>query len=177
MIDVTKPLELADGRPVTFINEDTRDGTVLVKWPDGETWWHSKHTGAYIGYDSEPSIRNVAPAFDPTKPVETRDGRKSCIICSDAKNKHYPIVALVTDAEGEETVQSHTVSGGFYRGTSEDCDDLVNVEPETVEYVNLGQSFNILAPAQRVHDDWPVLKVTRRGDKLVSSELLPAAAA
>lgn len=37
---------------------------------------------------------NAMKAFDPTKPVQTRDGRKARIICTDAKGV-LPIIALV----------------------------------------------------------------------------------
>lgn len=86
--------------------------------------------------------------FDPTKPVQTRDGRPARILCVDAKiSKTAPIVALVDrpgedgelldfyDADGRA---SCSISGG---------NDLVNV-PQTVgrwihlyRYVANGEYF------------------------------------
>lgn len=53
--------------------------------------------------------------FDPTKPVQTRDGRKARIICTDAASP-LPIVALVTD-KGVEYPTVFTKEGrvGSYR--------------------------------------------------------------
>jgi hypothetical protein len=70
--------------------------------------------------------------FDPTKPVQTRDGRKARIICTDRENVEYPIVALIASAGGEEIAATFTDDGRFYYAGREDDDDLVNV-PETTE--------------------------------------------
>jgi len=40
-------------------------------------------------------------SFDPTKPVQTRDGRKARILYTDIKSG-YPIVALTTEPGGVE---------------------------------------------------------------------------
>ncbi len=48
--------------------------------------------------------------FDPTKPVQARDGRKARIICTDASNPKYPIVAMVT-TDGNENPASYTKEG------------------------------------------------------------------
>ena len=40
--------------------------------------------------------------FDPTKPVQTRDGREARIICTDVERKgDWPIVALIKTSDGE----------------------------------------------------------------------------
>jgi hypothetical protein len=68
--------------------------------------------------------------FDPTKPVQTRDGRKARIICTDGKNE-FPIVALVTVAHGieagQETLISYKNDGRWSaRPDAMPC-DLINV--------------------------------------------------
>ena len=65
--------------------------------------------------------------FDPTKPVQTRSGKKARIICTDRRgHNERPIIALV-DHGGNETVLSY-----YPDGTLEgDDNDLVNI-PETV---------------------------------------------
>ena len=64
MIDVTKPLELADGTPVTFLNEwDGGAFKVLLgdgEYPRGTTWWYET-TGYCRGLPSFPRLRNKAP--------------------------------------------------------------------------------------------------------------------
>ena len=43
------------------------------------------------------------PKFDPSRPVQTRDGRKARIVCVDMKRDHYPILALVENPNGLES--------------------------------------------------------------------------
>ena len=38
--------------------------------------------------------------FDPLKPVQTRDGRKARIICTDRKMDGFPILALIPSHSG-----------------------------------------------------------------------------
>lgn len=68
--------------------------------------------------------------FDPTKPVQTRDGRKARIICTDVNHKFYPIMALVQDFDGSEYAVSFTVDGcALHQGDDELPKDLVNTPP------------------------------------------------
>lgn len=64
--------------------------------------------------------------FDPTKPVETRDGRKARILTAEKKGK-YPILALV-DNEDEEEVHLFSAKGLWEIGGKRQSEyDLVNV--------------------------------------------------
>lgn len=75
-------------------------------------------------------------SFDPTKPVQTRDGRSARIICTD-RDSIYPIVALVRELNGEESVSFHTNNGRVtphYGGPSRV--DLINVPEKHVRWVN-----------------------------------------
>ena len=47
------------------------------------------------------------------KPVCTRDGYKARIICFDAKGMHQPIVALVTQDNGVEYIETYYSNGRF----------------------------------------------------------------
>lgn len=68
--------------------------------------------------------------FDPTKPVQTRDGRKARIICTDAKGE-YPIVALITYEDGEEEPGMFYSNGAFISGQHTlPSRDLVNIPQE-----------------------------------------------
>jgi hypothetical protein len=78
-------------------------------------------------------------AFDLTKPVQTRDGRKARIICTDRKGDNYSIIALVTsvyDGEEDEDTNMYTTEGLYW------CDgqitdlDLINI-PERHEHADL----------------------------------------
>jgi len=74
--------------------------------------------------------------FDPTKPVQTRDGWPAEIISRKRKGQH-PIVALITCPERtEQAIYSYTIEGRFY---SYDLNglDLVNVPEKYVRWVNL----------------------------------------
>lgn len=72
-------------------------------------------------------------AFDPTKPVRTRDGRPARIICTDREGNgsrtggNFPVIALVKD-EGSlcETILSLTKEGRLYE-EGEHGGDLVNI--------------------------------------------------
>lgn len=69
-------------------------------------------------------------AFDPSKPVQTRDGRKARIICLDKKGD-FPIVALVSTVfdEDDENPLSYTAEGRYYKHKDEEDSvlDLVNI--------------------------------------------------
>lgn len=47
-------------------------------------------------------------------PVCTRDGRPARIICTDCRDKDFPIVALVTDDVGVENPCTYTAGGNIY---------------------------------------------------------------
>lgn len=73
------------------------------------------------------------------KPVCTRDGRNARIICFDAKNEHYPIVALI-EQKDEEFVNTFCPDGHFCCSISEDEDnsfDLFMASEKHVGYINI----------------------------------------
>ncbi len=72
--------------------------------------------------------------FDPTKPVQTRDGRKARIICVDAAGKR-PIAALITCIDTGEEDPEVFFSDGRYCGhdDGESRIDLINVPEEETE--------------------------------------------
>ena len=73
--------------------------------------------------------------FDPTKPVQTRDGRKARIICTDRDFTGYSIVALIKTESEEERIEAYRSDGSrkFYR----DDLDLINVPEKVTMYVNV----------------------------------------
>ena len=80
---------------------------------------------------------------DFSKPVQTRDGRKARILCTDADNPDGSVVALVEYAkghphEGKEACVNYYPDGSYVRGycyTS--ASDLVNVPERSSEFSNI----------------------------------------
>lgn len=64
--------------------------------------------------------------FDPTKIVQTRDGRKARIVCLDRTCEHYPIVGLVTNINTTYEVAQYFSSAGE-SGSNSIYDDLINI--------------------------------------------------
>lgn len=60
--------------------------------------------------------------------VQTRGGAEARIICTDAKDRHFPIVALIELVDGGEVVQSYTSDGRIYFNGEPNAIDLVIVE-------------------------------------------------
>ena len=98
--------------------------------------------------------------FDPNKPVQTRDGRKARIICNDRMG-YSPLIALVSDKEGEETVQGYRADGTYYynRGIPNDKRDLVNI-PEK-RWINLYER----GPGDLYHKTKKDAEDTKAGDR------------
>lgn len=86
-------------------------------------------------------------AFDPTKPVQTKDGRPARIICTDMKRSAYPIVALVNEGK-EERISSFRVDGGS--GIFRDS-DLVNIPEEKTGWINIYKGHINTYPGDRVY--------------------------
>jgi hypothetical protein len=133
-IDVTRPLELSDGTPVTFVEID-EDGDIVVEYPDGVWGYYKPDTGRRYGIPRDPHLRNVAetpavaskPTFDPTKPVQTRDGRKARIVYTDRAGGEWPIGALVMNENNAESCYNYDINGHFLQNKSEHRLDLINI--------------------------------------------------
>ena len=74
--------------------------------------------------------------LDLTKPVQTRDGRKVRVLCTDMKSEHDTVVGLV-ETGGIESTSTWQSDGRFFSNLGEDRLDLINVpgqfdeEPES----------------------------------------------
>lgn len=62
------------------------------------------------------------------KPVCTRDGRKARIVCFDVKGSARPIVALISDEEGDESTFVFYENGRVYAEHGTDFDLMMNPE-------------------------------------------------
>lgn len=69
------------------------------------------------------------------KPVCTRDGRKARIICFDARC-NLPIIALITNARGDESLASYKSNGRFINLDESDC-DLMMLPEKKEGWVNV----------------------------------------
>lgn len=84
--------------------------------------------------------------FDPSKPVQTRDGRKARIICTDrASSVGRCIVALVSIPESEdggdcyESISFHFADGKHSSGEGH---DLVNVKTKKWRWIRAPKSYD-----------------------------------
>lgn len=77
--------------------------------------------------------------FDPTKPVQTRNGKKARIICTDvAGGNGYPIIALITESGGVERSIPYSENGCYWADKKGDHSlDLVNVPEEISRWINV----------------------------------------
>ena len=68
--------------------------------------------------------------------IKTRDGHEARIICTDAKNPHFPIVALIKLVDCSEITQSYTSKGKtqLTKGTISDNDLVIVEEVEVPEF-------------------------------------------
>lgn len=114
--------------------------------------------------------------FDPTKPVQTRDGRKARIICTDAKlHKDRPIIYLIKGGFGEIWNTCDKDGKAAYPENS-----LVNVPERVVRYVNMHTSMclrkntmnNIAREVDYPVEDFSTVKLTFEDGKLIASEVV-----
>lgn len=133
--------------------------------------------------------------FDPTKPVQTRDGRKARIVCFDKKGDK-PLVVLIEDPTGKNENYNFNYADGKAEYPN---NDLVNVPERVVRYVNvpipgspvekhlrknLVNSPSYSTARSRSFDfepfdtpsfkgsDWSTVKLTFEDGKLISSEVI-----
>lgn len=75
--------------------------------------------------------------FDPTKPVQTRDGRAARILCTDREsNGAGSIVALVRIRKGAERVHTYYAAGHLWEDGREADGDLVNIPARVSTFYN-----------------------------------------
>jgi len=73
---------------------------------------------------------------DLTKPVQTRDGRKARVLCTDRKhNISAPVIALLTEENGNEFCRTYRADGQYMPCRS--ASDLVNLPEKRMIWVNV----------------------------------------
>lgn len=162
MLDLTKPLQLSDGTPVKYVKQgwDGRDTCHIVTIAPGYIVSVPRFTYSAeapmsfrtsdLGHVcSDLTLQNVPTIkFDPTKPVQTRDGRPARILATDVKNNggFIIVVAIPSKYNDNEVVYTVHDDGCYYKGNPTVADDLINVpEPRTYGDVlrNSGQGVNV----------------------------------
>jgi len=80
----------------------------------------------------------IPKPFDPAKPVQTRDGRRTRIISTNRVGGSMSIVALIDDMAGYgEAVACFTAGGLGYGSKGNMPGDLVNIPTKRVGWLNL----------------------------------------
>ena len=74
-------------------------------------------------------------SFDPTKPVQTRDGRKARILATDLIVTSYTLVGAIICSDGEERIYTF-LPNGRTNNVDESRTDLINIPEKTVRFVN-----------------------------------------
>lgn len=101
--------------------------------------------------------------FDPTKPVQTRNGKKARILATDLKGSGgTSICAVITLPDGQETCVMYW-SRGHYLSNGDHDWDLVNVPEEKTSRMMLHP------PIYKVAGVW--VNITTRDNKVVKIEL------
>ncbi len=104
--------------------------------------------------------------IDFNKPVQTRDGRKVRILCTDAKCG-MPIVALVMANTGTEVPVAYYKDGAIFNSTNDSGADLINVPEEHTVWVNIQKAHKeglepglaILHKTRMIADNYAVNRI------------------
>jgi hypothetical protein len=78
------------------------------------------------------------------KNYRTRKGEAVRVICVDAKNSSYPVVALVARENGEESDERYTSDGRWSTGRTSSPDDLVEIplhETKTPSPISMDKTY------------------------------------
>lgn len=72
----------------------------------------------------------------------TRDGSKARIVCFDANNKRFPLVALIKDSDNsEEYPVLYTKEGNFFDGEKDHPKDLCMKGEKKEGWINIYESW------------------------------------
>lgn len=91
----------------------------------------------------------MTKTFDPTKPVQTRDGRPARIICTDRKGE-FPIVALLDYDEVD--ARAFAANGTVWGDGPDHKNDLINIPTKVTKY-GVVCAFGLRLPLFDTEDD------------------------
>lgn len=90
-------------------------------------------------------------AIDWTKPVQTRDGRKVRVLCTDGPDLRYPVIGLV---DGELRPETWTIGGRFARSADNPTHlDLINTPDPPVTLTRWVNVYPDMERSYRSRDD------------------------
>lgn len=69
--------------------------------------------------------------------MQTMDGRKVELLRTNLKNKDYPILGIVTEHDGSETMMTWTENGSFFSISGASEKDLMNVVEKVKVWANI----------------------------------------
>ena len=75
--------------------------------------------------------------FDPTKPVQTRDGRKARIVSDKVSRGGYKYIAIISEESGDEWSGTFISDGSYYASGDACHRDLINVPEKREMWVNV----------------------------------------
>lgn len=128
--------------------EEKNNGNTLLnvltdKYVNGDICYDDFEKEVKALYSCKEEIKPTLKPFDleaakAGKPVCTRDGYKARIICFDAKGMHQPIVALVTQDNGVEYIETYYSNGRFNDDiNSQSSGDLMMLPEKKEGWVNV----------------------------------------
>ena len=82
--------------------------------------------------------------FDPTKPVQTRDGRKARIVSDKVSRGGYKYIAIISEESGDEWSGTFISDGSYYASGDACHRDLINVPEKREMWVNVYEGCDIL---------------------------------
>lgn len=104
---------------------------------------------------------------NPDREVVTRSGEPVRIICTDRKlnGEGYPIVALVENDKGNESVESYTIDGNWWGKGLKGNFDLFFAPEKKVGWMNLYNKDFGLVKGGEVYNSEEVAKKIAAGDE------------
>lgn len=97
------------------------------------------------------------------KPVCTRGGNPARIICFDANNSHYPIIALVNLNNQEEDPIAYTKEGKYTISETKHNKDLVMVSEKKQGWINFYRRAGRIMTGTYVYETEEMAKSNTRG--------------
>lgn len=80
---------------------------------------------------------------NPGRKIVTRDGRAARILCTDRKDEHYPIVALIEIRAGIKEYGYFYTANGAYLEDTENSRDLFFAPEKKVGWINIYRSTTL----------------------------------
>jgi hypothetical protein len=105
--------------------------------------------------------------FDPTKPVQTRDGRKARIIATDL-DAEQNIVAIVEGPDGKEYVETYCPNGHLVKNKVT-VSDLINIPEKITRWGNIYKPYFLDAIC--IHDTRSMAEEHKDEDRVGLLEL------